>query len=124
MFPHGIAHPPLRSCRATPTPCDTPAPPADHRGMSVLLCEELDVSDAALSLLGRYVDAAKTAAAADPDADGALPRLYPGNGDAADGDDADPHPVLLAAGLLDVDLDALADGVRYRVTREGRARAA
>ena len=91
--------------------------------MSLLLCEELDVSDAARALLTRYVDAADRAVAAakagGSDADGALPRLHVEPSDGAG--DNDPHPVLLAAGLLDIDLDALADGVRYRVTREGKA---
>ena len=37
-----------------------------------------------------------------------------------DGDAADLHGLLLAAGALDVDLSNVAAGVRYRVTRSGR----
>ncbi|MFH5805245.1 hypothetical protein [Alienimonas sp. DA493] len=57
----------------------------------------------------------------------AVPRLAPqtvGEADGAevdeDGDAADLHGLLLAAGALDVDLSNVAAGVRYRVTRSGR----
>ena len=44
-----------------------------------------------------------------------------GGGGEPTADAADLHGVLLAAGALDVDLSDVAAGVRYQVTRHGRA---